>query len=136
MIPWADKVAGPSNAQYKAATQGWWAVGAIIGAIAGAELASRLGRRRSYLLISIGATVLTISMFTLTAPLEPALPRGGLRAGCRCDACSSDGSRLYLPEIFPVQVRATGSGLGLQLRTLWNCSGCDGGGILVQRARR
>ncbi|MEQ1852519.1 MAG: MFS transporter, partial [Chthoniobacteraceae bacterium] len=40
MIPWADKVAGAANAGYKAATQGWWALGATLGSFAGAQLAS------------------------------------------------------------------------------------------------
>src|SRR5688572_19855444 len=31
MIPWADKIGGTAQAGYKAATQGWWAVGAILG---------------------------------------------------------------------------------------------------------
>jgi len=39
MIPWADKVAGAANAEYKAATQGWWAIGAVIGSLLGAQLA-------------------------------------------------------------------------------------------------
>lgn len=36
MIPWADKVTGASNVGYKAATQGWWALGATLGCLAGA----------------------------------------------------------------------------------------------------
>lgn len=71
MIPWADKVAGSAHAEYKAVTQGWWALGAMVGAVGGAQLASWLGRRRSYLLISLGATMLTVAMFQLTAPLRP-----------------------------------------------------------------
>ncbi|MEO6757998.1 MAG: MFS transporter, partial [Saprospiraceae bacterium] len=71
MIPWADKVAGAANAEYKAATQGWWAIGAVIGSLMGAQLAGWMGRRRSYLSISVGASALTIAMFQFTAPLRP-----------------------------------------------------------------
>ncbi len=129
MIPWSDKIAGPANAQYKAATQGWWAVGAILGAIAGAELASRLGRRRSYLLISIGATVLTVSMFTLTAPLEPAFHYVVFAQGAVATLFFG-WLALYLPEIFPVQVRATGSGLAYNFGRFATAVGVLGAGVL------
>jgi SHS family sialic acid transporter-like MFS transporter len=129
MIPWADKVAGAGNAQYKAATQGWWALGAIIGAIAGAELASRLGRRRSYLWISIGATVLTISMFTLTAPLEPAFHYVVFAQGTVATLFFG-WLALYLPEIFPVQVRATGSGLAYNFGRFGTAVGVLAAGFL------
>ncbi len=64
MIPWADSIGGVTNAGYKAATQGWWALGATLGSFLGAQLASWLGRRWSYLLISFAATGLTIAMFS------------------------------------------------------------------------
>ena len=53
MIPWADKVGGATLAGYKAQTQGWWALGAILGSFSGAQIASLLGRRRTYFLISL-----------------------------------------------------------------------------------
>lgn len=129
MIPWADKVAGVANAQYKAATQGWWALGAIVGAIAGAELASRMGRSRSYLLISIGATALTVSMFTLTAPLEPAFHSVVFAQGMVATLFFGWLS-LYLPEIFPVHVRATGSGLAYNFGRFGTAIGVMGAGFL------
>jgi SHS family sialic acid transporter-like MFS transporter len=129
MIPWADKVAGSANAQYKAATQGWWALGAILGAIAGAELANRMGRSRSYLLISIGATVLTVSMFTLTAPLEPAFHFVVFAQGTVATLFFGWLS-LYLPEIFPVRVRATGSGLAYNFGRFGTAIGVMGAGLL------
>ena len=71
MIPWADQVAGKEYVGYKAITQGYWALGAMIGSFSGAQLAASLGRRRSYALISFGAATLTWAMFLLTAPLRP-----------------------------------------------------------------
>ena len=129
MIPWADKLAGAGNAQYTAATQGWWALGAILGAIAGAELANRIGRSRSYLLISIGATVLTVSMFTLTAPLEPAFHYVVFAQGTVATLFFGWLS-LYLPEIFPVSVRATGSGLAYNFGRFGTAIGVMGAGFL------
>jgi hypothetical protein len=110
MIPWSDKIAGPANAGYKAATQGWWALGATVGSFAGAQLASWLGRRASYFLTSIGATVLTIAMFRFTAPLQPGFHAVVLAQGFVATLLFG-WLALYLPELFPTRVRATGSGL-------------------------
>jgi MFS family permease len=110
MIPWADKVAGATNVGYKAATQGWWALGATLGSFAGAQLASWLGRRFSYGLISLATVTITFAMFQLTAPLQssfhPIVFAQGFVATLYFGWLA-----LYLPELFPTRVRATGSGL-------------------------
>lgn len=110
MIPWADQVAGSANASYKAATQGWWALGATIGSFCGAQLASMLGRRASYFLISLGTTALTLAMFLLTAPLEPAFHPVVFAQGLVATLFFG-WLAVFLPEMFPTRVRATGSGL-------------------------
>ena len=71
MIPWADQIGGSVQPGYKASTQGYWALGAVLGSFFGAQLASRVGRRLSYFLISIGSAALTCGLFTLTASLRP-----------------------------------------------------------------
>lgn len=112
MIPWADKLASETQPGYKAVVQGWWALGATLGSFLGAQVAAWLGRRLSYFLISLGTTGLTIAMFQLTAPLQPAfLPivfTQGLVA-----TLFFGWLPLYLPELFPTAVRATGSGLAM-----------------------
>ena len=110
MIPWADKVAGETHAGYKAATQGWWALGATLGSFVGAQLAGWLGRRLSYFLISIGATLLTIAMFQFTAPLRTGFHAIVMAQGFVATLFFG-WLALYLPELFPTRVRATGSGL-------------------------
>ena len=110
MIPWADHVAGTTHGGYKAATQGWWALGAVIGSFGGAQLASWLGRRRSYFLISLGAVTLTMAMFQLTAPLQPGFHAVVFAQGL-VSTLFFGWLALYLPELFPTRVRATGSGL-------------------------
>ncbi len=64
MIPWAEAVAGKVDPGYKAATQGWWAVGATLGSFFGAQLAHWFGRKRSYLLISLGSTASRYGCFS------------------------------------------------------------------------
>lgn len=110
MIPWADSVAGTSHAGYKAATQGWWALGATAGSFMGAQFASWLGRRLSYLLISFAASALTMAMFLATAPLEPWFHPIVLAQGFVATLYFG-WLAVYLPELFPIHVRATGSGL-------------------------
>ena len=110
MIPWSDKIAGATNVSYKAATQGWWALGAVLGSFAGAQLASWLGRRLSYSLISIATVTITFAMFQLTAPLQPAF-HGIVFTQGFVATLFFGWLALYLPELFPTRVRATGSGL-------------------------
>ncbi len=110
MIPWADKVAGATNVSYKAATQGWWALGAVLGSFAGAQLAAWLGRRQSYALISVTTFAITVTMFQKTAPLQPGFHAIVLAQGFVATLFFG-WLALYLPELFPTRVRATGSGL-------------------------
>ena len=115
MIPWADEVGRNANAiDYKSTTQWWWAIGATAGSFLGAPLAAAIGRRRSYFLISLVATALTWSMFKLTAPLEPSfLPTVFVQGFVA--TLFFGWLPLYLPELFPVQVRATGAGLSMNI---------------------
>jgi hypothetical protein len=129
MIPWADKVGGASFAGYKAQTQGWWALGAILGSFTGAQIASLLGRRRSYFLISLGATVLTISMFQLTAPLRPSFHPVVFAQGFVATLFFG-WLPLYLPELFPTRVRAAGAGLSYNVGRFATAGGVLAAGLL------
>jgi SHS family sialic acid transporter-like MFS transporter len=110
MIPWADAVGGATSSAYKGVTQGWWALGAVLGSFFGAQIAAWLGRRRAYAVISLGATVLTLTMFLGTAPLQasflPIVFAQGFVA-----TLFFGWLPLYLPELFPTRVRAAGSGI-------------------------
>jgi MFS family permease len=112
MIPWADKLASATHPGYKAIVQGWWALGATLGSFIGAQVAAWLGRRLSYGLISLSTTALTIAMFQLTAPLEPAFLPVVFAQGFVATLFFG-WLPLYLPELFPTRVRATGSGLAM-----------------------
>lgn len=115
MIPWADEVGRTANADYyKSTTQWWWALGATAGSFLGAPLAAGIGRRVSYFLISLGATALTWSMFRLTAPLESSFLPTVFAQGFVATLFFG-WLPLYLPELFPVEVRATGAGLSMNI---------------------
>jgi len=129
MIPWADKVGGASLAGYKAQTQGWWAFGAILGSFTGAQIASWLGRRRAYFLISLGATVLTVAMFQFTAPLRPSFHPIVFAQGFMATLFFG-WLPLYLPELFPTRVRAAGSGISYNVGRFATAAGVLLAGML------
>jgi MFS family permease len=110
MIPWADLVAGSEFPGYKAITQACWAAGATIGSFTGAQIAGWLGRRLSYFLISLGATLLTSGLFACTRPLEGVFLPWVFAQGL-VGTLFFGWLPLYLPELFPTAVRSTGSGL-------------------------
>jgi MFS family permease len=129
MIPWADQIGGVVQPDYKAMTQGWWAAGAILGSFGGGQIASLLGRRRSYFLISLGSMVMTIAMFQLTAPLRtsffPIVFAQGFVA-----TLFFGWLPLYLPELFPTHVRATGSGISYNVGRFATAGGVLAAGLL------
>jgi len=129
MIPWADKVATAQDPGYKAVVQGWWALGATLGSFLGAQVAAWLGRRRAYFLIALGATVLTISMFQLTAPLRPSFLPVVFAQGFVATLFFG-WLPLYLPELFPTHVRATGAGVAMNTGRFATAAGVLMSGIL------
>jgi MFS family permease len=129
MIPWADKIGGATHTGYKAVTQGWWALGAVLGSFFGAQIAAWLGRRRAYALISLGATVLTLLMFLGTAPFRtsflPIVFAQGFVA-----TLFFGWLPLYLPELFPTRVRAAGSGIAYNIGRFATAVGVFAAGAL------
>jgi MFS transporter, SHS family, sialic acid transporter len=110
MIPWADSIAGSTHPGYKAATQGWWALGAVLGSITGAQLAAWLGRRLSYALMCLATVITTVVMFQATAPMQSGFLVIVFAQGFIATLLFG-WLALFLPELFPTRVRATGSGL-------------------------
>ncbi|PYI85915.1 MAG: hypothetical protein DME26_09960, partial [Verrucomicrobia bacterium] len=110
MIPWADKVGGLANPGYKASTQAYWAVGAALGSFFGGQLANRLGRRFTYFLISLGAVTSTGGIFLFLKPLDPVFLPCVFVQGF-ISTLFFGWLPLYLPELFPTRVRASGTGV-------------------------
>jgi len=129
MIPWSDKVAGTLAPGYKGLTQGWWALGAVLGSFCGAQIAARLGRRPAYALISLGATALTLTMFLGTAPLRPSFLPIVFAQGFVATLFFG-WLPLYLPELFPTRVRAAGSGIAFNVGRFATALGVFAAGAL------
>ncbi len=130
MIPWADKIGGAAQPGYKALTQGYWAFGAVLGSFFGAQLAGMLGRRLSYFLISLGSTALTSGLFLFTAPLQSAFLPMAFAQGFIATLFFG-WLPLYLPELFPTKVRATGSGIAYNTGRFATAGGVFAAGTLV-----
>jgi MFS family permease len=131
MIPWADQVAGAVRPGYKAATQGYWAAGAILGSFLGAHIANLLGRRVTYFLISLASAALTCGIFLFIRPLQPAfLPMVFVQGFVA--TLFFGWLPLYLPELFPTRVRATGSGISYNFGRFASAAGVLASGMLAQ----
>ncbi len=130
MIPWADQIGGAAQPGYKASTQGWWALGAALGSFFGAQLASLVGRRLSYFLISLGSAALTCGIFLFTAPLRPEFLPLVFAQGFVATLFFG-WLPLYLPELFPTRVRATGSGIAYNVGRFATALGVCVAGALV-----
>jgi SHS family sialic acid transporter-like MFS transporter len=130
IFPWAELVAGPGNPDYKSTAQAWWSVGAVLGSFFGAQLASLIGRRLAYFLISLGSTAITCGLFLLTKPMQPIfLPL--LFCQGFIATLFFGWLPLYLPELFPTRVRATGSGIAYNVGRFATAAGLFFAGTLV-----
>ncbi len=130
IFPWAELVAGKENPDYKSTAQAWWSVGAVLGSFFGAQLASLIGRRLAYFLISLGSTVITCGLFLFTKPMQPIfLPL--LFAQGIIATLFFGWLPLYLPELFPTHVRATGSGIAYNVGRFATAAGLFFAGTLV-----
>jgi len=130
IFPWAELVAGKENPDYKSTAQAWWSVGAVLGSFFGAQLASLIGRRLAYFLISLGSTAITCGLFLFTKPMQPIfLPL--LFAQGFIATLFFGWLPLYLPELFPTRVRATGSGIAYNVGRFATAAGLFAAGTLV-----
>ena len=118
MIPhWVDSMPKTQPWINAAAAQASSATGAIFGALTGALLAHYLGRRRTYSLLSIGALLCCAYIFRWYFPagVKPRADVGFLIAVALTGFFTASfygWLPLYLPELFPTRVRATGQGFG------------------------
>lgn len=131
MLPWADQVAGPENPGYKALALAWWSAGATVGGLTGGYVGQLLGRRLSYASISVGACVMNILIYSFLKPLEPLFLPAVLVQGV-ISTMFFGWLPLYLPEIFPTRVRATGTGISYNSGRFLTAAGVMAAGGLIQ----
>jgi MFS family permease len=125
LVPWTDHAAeqrarasspeGPArktaaDPRSKATTQMTRSGGAIFGSLLGGALAGWLGRRLSYFLISLGAFAVSSYIFGRLDPLQPYFQAWAFVLGF-VGITYFGWLPLFLPELFPTRVRATGTGI-------------------------
>lgn len=128
---WVDKMVGDANPLAKGQVQIMIAIGAILGAFFGPIVARSMSRRLSYFALCLGSLAACQWLFrafdsynlrflllvgvtgVLTASFYGWLP-------------------LYLPELFPTRVRATGQGIAYNSGRLFAAFGALGSGYLIK----
>lgn len=126
---WAD--IGKQAARAKAGVQIILAVGAIIGCYVAAILAGVWGRRPVYFLLCLLSLASCIYLFRYLT-LADALFYPVCGVVCAVSAAFYGWLPLYLPELFPTRVRATGQGLSFNFGRILAAAGSLQMGQLVQ----
>lgn len=131
MIPWADVMGQAANQPgYKASTQMYWAIGATIGGLLGGHVGGLLGRRLSYFVISLATTAVTLGVFLGLEPLHPGFLPAVFVQGVIATMFFG-WLPLYLPELFPVRVRASGTGIAFNSGRFISAAGVLAAGGLI-----
>lgn len=121
LVPWTDhaqqeraRASGSEvrkpDAREKAKTQVTRSGGAVFGSLLGGVLASALGRRFSYFVISLGALAVSTYIFSRLDPLHPQFQVLAFALGF-VGITYFGWLPLFLPELFPTRVRSTGTGI-------------------------
>jgi MFS family permease len=112
ILPWAGQVGSDIGQEsLKSDTQTAWAIGAALGSLCGGWLATLFGRRTTYFGVSLISLVLAQFIFRNLDPaqgwefLVPVFVLGLI------STVYFGWLPLFLPEMFPTRVRATGSGV-------------------------
>lgn len=147
LTPWSDQAAraaataepSPSGSQptpkkadprSKARTQISRSSGAAIGSLLGGLIASWVGRRITYFLISLGALATSTYIFTQLTPQHPWFQGFAFILGL-IGVTYFGWLPLFLPELFPTRVRSTGAGISFNTGRIVAAFVCLGTGFLV-----
>ena len=104
---------------------------ATIGGLTGGYVGQLLGRRLSYTLISLCACGMNLFIYELLEPLEAAFLPAVFVQGV-ISTMFFGWLPLYLPEIFPTRVRATGTGISYNFGRFLTAGGVMAAGLLIQ----
>lgn len=114
MLLWADNVGtrlAIPDQTLKADTQTVWGIGAVLGSLAGGWLASLAGRRLTYFAVSLGSALVAGYLFRVSSPARDLAFMGPIFLLGLVSTVYFGWLPLYLPELFPTRIRATGSGV-------------------------
>jgi SHS family sialic acid transporter-like MFS transporter len=127
---WADKMTRGEQPAAKATTQILAGVGAIIGCLTGAWVGKSLGRRTVYFWLCLLSLVICGYLFRSIDQYGPLFLVFVTLAGI-VTAAFYGWFPLYLPELFPTRIRATGQGLCYNFGRILAAAGALGQGQLM-----
>jgi MFS family permease len=107
---WVTELAGPANTRAKAYAMVLVSSGACVGTACAPILLARFTRRRGYQLLCLSAVLMSFWIFRTPATWGPLLWFKIFLLGCTATAFYGF-FPLYLPELFPTKIRATGQGI-------------------------
>lgn len=132
LIRWSDEVGRElGNASLKGKTAAIGSTGAAIGSLLGGWLASLFGRRATYFVISLGSLLLSGYIFWRLTPASGTLFLTWLFFLRMVSTVYFGWLPLYLPELFPTEIRSTGSGVTFNFGRILSVVGVLGTGALV-----
>ena len=127
---WVDKLTLGINPAAKADAQMASALGAIVGSLMGPLVGGKIGRRPAFFALCLGSFVVCQSMFRGFQAYSGALLAVIFLAGM-FTAAFYGWFPLYLPELFPTRVRATGQGVSYNAGRIFAAFGAIYAGVLV-----
>ena len=130
LVPWAGKIGGAADPSLKAWAQWTKSSGAAVGSLLGGWLASRFGRRTTYFAISLCSLATAMYVFWFLSPLHPQFLLWVFVLGFFATVYFG-WLPLYLPELFPVRVRSTGTGVTFNFGRIATAVGVLGAGQLM-----
>lgn len=107
---WADQLTDGKVHHAKGLTQMLMAFGAVVGCFIGPAIGGRIGRRPAYFLLCLGSLLTCGFLFRYVDAYGPLFLVMTFVVGAST-AAFFGWLPLYLPELFPTRVRATGQGL-------------------------
>lgn len=131
LISWSDQVGSEINdSTLKGRTMSVGSTGAAIGSLFGGYIASAWGRRKTYFAISLISLLLSGYIFWFVSPTNAYFLT--LVFWLRLVSTTYFGwLPLYLPELFPTQIRATGSGVTFNFGRILSAVGVLGTSGLI-----
>lgn len=114
MVSWAadaGDMASPPNPLLKANVQQCRSITGLVSSLFGGWIATRLGRRKTYFLSSLGALIAAQYTFWFMSPTDPGFLVGVAALGF-FSGIFFGWMPLCLPELFPTKLRSTGAGVG------------------------
>ena len=108
---WADELTQGKNPEVKAYTQMATAFGAVLGCVLAALAGERFGRRITYAVLCVGSMASIAVFYKLNDAYGPTFLLTAFLMGT-ITAAFYGWLPLYLPELFPTRIRATGQGFG------------------------